>query len=257
MWDRIRINTLFSQTRLLDFLTSPHRVHTSSPGFSHSSLWHSWTTTKVLEGEEWESRGTASSLPTYSFTTGPVYSVTYIHCPNISLPMVPPHSLDPGATGPPQHSLLCFLPCMFPVSVVPVLPLPKVVTSQIQPTFSLILLRVGDQNRKQNSGETLTQRHAHTHRPSCRAKNTWKVGVLETHSVFQLQLSTWQDNSCGSSWSSAFYSPLAARSSTCWKLLQLQSPIGGHPTCVQGNKFRKGVINHRNTLLSSIKKIPR
>lgn len=108
----------------------------------------------------------------------------------------------------------------------------------------------------QNSAETLTQKHALTQSWlfSCRAKNTWKVGVFEAHGVLELQLSTWQNKSCGSSWSSTFYSPLAARPSPCRKLLQLQSPPGGHPTCMQDSKSRKHVINHRNTLLSSIKK---
>lgn len=61
-------------------------------------------------------------------------------------------SLKPGAITLPQHSFFIFSPACFP-SLLSQLFLPKVVTCQIRPTFSLILLRVGDLLLKQRCAE--------------------------------------------------------------------------------------------------------
>lgn len=89
---------------------------------------------------------------------------------------------------------------------------------------------------------------------SCSAagpKELGKLGVLKP--VVFCSFCFTKTNPPVSSQTSALYSP-DCHTKLCWKLLLLQSPIGGHHSFTQGSKARKHVIKHRNTALSRINK---
>lgn len=88
---------------------------------------------------------------------------------------------------------------------------------------------------------------------SCSAagpKELGKLGVLKFVVFCSFCFTT--TNPAVSSLTSALYSP-DCHAKLCWKLLLLQSPIGGHHSFTQGSKARKHVIKHRNTALSRTK----
>lgn len=113
-------------------------------------------------------------------------------------------SLNPGAITPPQHSFFIFSPACFP-SLLSQLLLPKVVTCQIRPTFSLILLRVGDLLLKQRCAEMWeTLRDMQTHNPGCSfagPKALGKLGYLKPMTFCSFSLACGRTNPAGSSWS--------------------------------------------------------
>ena len=167
-------------------------MHTPSPALSHSSRWQPRATTR-RNGRV----GAQQAACPHTHSPQVLCTVLPIRCPNISLPMVPSHSLDPDGIAPPQHSFFIFSPACSPS----LFSVPFTQSSNLsEPTFSLVSLRAGDLLLKQRCAEFWgnTQRHVNTQSQlfSCWAKSTWKVGVLEAHDVLQLQLSTWQDKSC-------------------------------------------------------------
>lgn len=125
-----------------------------------------------------------------------------------------------------------FLACAFWISVLlSLLLVPQIGTSQIQPTFSLILLRVSDLLLKQrcsDSGETLIIPPVHLPRP----RALGKLGYLKPTMFCSFSLACSKRNPADSAWFWTLYRALAAKPSPCWKLLQLQSPIRGHHTCI-------------------------
>lgn len=83
-------------------------------------------------------------------------------------------------------------------------------------------------------------------------KNLESWGYLKPVVFCSFCFSMWQDKALAAPKPRPFIVPTATPS-PCWKLLLLQSPIGGHHSFTQGSKARKHVINHRNTSLSRTK----
>lgn len=211
-------------------------------------------------GEQRHSKQPAHILISHSHTQD-LCTALPVGYPNIFLPMVPPHCLDPGAIAPPQYSFLIFFHAcsLFLLSL---LRLPKVGTCHIQPIFSLFLLKVGDLILQQRCAEFWGSINSETCKHTIldvqlpgQKHLLGKLGYLKLMMFCSFSLACSKTNPAGSSWSKTLYSPLAARPNTCWKILQLRSPTEGHQTCIQDSKSRKHVINHRNTLLQSIENI--
>lgn len=163
---------------LLDLLTTFHLVHTASTAFSHLLRY---SLGLRCQKRRRNGRSTASSLAAYSFIIWSVYNVyaaqkfPHLWCHHVVWIQV----LSPFPVF-----VLHFLSLSCSPSLSSILFQPKVVTSQTQPMFCLILLRVGNQSIKQKCAKF----RGNTHSEAC------VHTTLAAHLLPQKHLENWSSS---------------------------------------------------------------